>query len=74
MPVRIYHQMSHTVFTVPILTIVHCQRLTLRFVTTRVQLQRIDLSFNQRGKKQAPPQWGQTLYQVAFLFKIIFHS
>ena len=40
-----------------------------------VQLQSIDQSVNQRSKKQAKlsmlPQWGQTLYQVAFLFKII---
>ena len=40
-----------------------------------VQLQSIDRSINQRSRKQAklsmPPQWGQTFYQVAFLFKII---
>ena len=40
-----------------------------------VQLQSIDQSVNQRSNKQAQlsmlPQWGQTLYQVAFLFKII---
>ena len=39
-----------------------------------VQLQSIDQSVNQRSKKEAklfmPPQWGETLHQVAFLFKI----
>ena len=65
---RTHHQMSHIVFISPPL-------LTSRYYQDgMVQLQ----SVNQRSKKQAklsmPPQWGQTLYQVASLFKMILES
>ena len=45
--------------------------LTLRYYQDgMVQLQSIDQSVNQ-AKLSTSPQWGQMLYQVAFLFKIV---